>query len=156
MERDEPPASDDLRHAIRWAAGIGGDDGAVEDMEVEELIKAIPPDKQQLWLDRWRAHMASDEPSPSAPAGTRALPERTRKNRSYVFNKSAGSVKVVSRKCPYLFQRICNKYASSGQTAFSKCPTSHQTVSKWHPTSVQLHNKCTSNYQASFIMFTLC
>ena len=78
---------DNLRHAIRWAAGIGGKDGAVDDFEVEELIRSLPEEKQQRWLERWQRHMA-EEPSPTASKKTAAARRPKRRNRSYVLQKS--------------------------------------------------------------------
>lgn len=92
-------ASEDMRHAIRWAAGIGGKDGAVDDFEVEELIMALPEEKQTLWLERWRKHMA-EEPSPSSLPSKVALRRPKRRYRSYVLQRSMKLAQEFLRTYP--------------------------------------------------------
>ena len=108
-DREETFASEELHQAIRWAAGIGGKEGGVDEMEVNELIQAIPPDKQRLWLERWRAHVAGGEPSPSVPAGATSKPLRKGKYRSYVFHQTAKMAKeflTLHPKKPGVKQRL--------------------------------------------------
>ena len=96
---------EDLNHAIRWATGIGGKDGAVDDYEVQEVIKALPEEKQRVWLDRWRRHVAG-EPSPSAPAGQVTKHQPKKRYRSYVLHKSVKLAEEFNRRGTKVKKRL--------------------------------------------------